>query len=73
MDAEIKAMLELLFEKIDEVKQETVKTNVKMENDICRRIDSLFDGYKLTHEKQWEMEREIEQLKRRVERLEDAG
>jgi len=45
-----------------------------IENDIGKRIDILFDGYKTTHEKQWElehkMEREREQLKNRVAALE---
>lgn len=43
---------------------------VIIENDVGKRIDSLFDGYKLAHEKQWELERKVEELEKRLERLE---
>lgn len=43
---------------------------VLIENDIGKRIDSLFDGYKLAHEKQWELEHKVETLERRLEVLE---
>lgn len=43
---------------------------VLIENDIGKRIDALFDGYKLTHEKQWELEHKIELLEKRLERVE---
>lgn len=48
-----------------------VETHVdlKIENDVAKRIDALFDGYKLTHEKQWELERETEALKETVSDL----
>lgn len=42
---------------------------VFIENDIGKRIDSLFDGYKLAHEKQWELEHETEKLKEQVSDL----
>ena len=44
-----------------------------IENTVTKKIEVLFDGYKLTHEKQWEMERKIEELERRIERLENVG
>ena len=31
------------------------RINIKIENEVTKRIDSLFDGYKLVHEKQWEL------------------
>lgn len=43
---------------------------VYVENQVGKRIDSLFDGYKLAHEKQWELERKVEQLEKRLEALE---
>lgn len=43
---------------------------VLIENDIGKRIDALFDGYKLTHEKQWELEHKMELLEERLERVE---
>ncbi|SHH73687.1 hypothetical protein SAMN02745823_00791 [Sporobacter termitidis DSM 10068] len=52
------------------IETQTVKINLMIENAVTKRIDSLFDGYKLTHEKQWELEREVEDLKKRVEHLE---
>lgn len=36
------------------------KTATLVEEKIGKRIDSLFDGYKLSHEKQYELEREFE-------------
>ena len=45
------------------------RLSLKMENEIVRRIDSLFDGYKLTHEKQWELEHRTEQLQNQVNDL----
>lgn len=46
---------------------------VIIENDVGKRIDSLFDGYKLSHEKQWELERKVEELEHRRERLEEQA
>ncbi|MEG1687876.1 MAG: hypothetical protein RR185_08295 [Angelakisella sp.] len=45
------------------------RLDLKLENEVCHRIDALFDGYKLTHEKQWELEREVEQLKARLDEV----
>lgn len=55
---------------VDMIQQAETRINVKMENDVSKRIDSLFDGYKLSHEKQWELERKVELLEKRLERLE---
>ena len=50
------------------------RMKVYVENQVGKRIDSLFDGYKLAHEKQWELERKVEQLEKRLEALEaEAG
>lgn len=46
------------------------RVRIYIENDIGKRIDSLFDGYKLAHEKQWELERKVERLEKRLEALE---
>ena len=46
------------------------RMKVYMENQVGKRIDSLFDGYKLAHEKQWELERKVEQLEKRLEAVE---
>lgn len=46
------------------------KLEVKIENEVTKRIEVLFDGYKLTHEKQFELERDNEQLKARIEEIE---
>ncbi len=58
------------FKSIDE---RLLSLEVTIENDVTKRIDALFDGYKLTHEKQWELERKVEALEKRIERLEIAG
>lgn len=52
------------------IENEIRGVKVLIENDIGKRVDSLFDGYKLVHEKQWELERTIEKLTERIERLE---
>ena len=53
--------------------QKLKKLNLKIENDVSKRIDALFDGYTLTHEKQWETDRKLAELERRVEKLENVG
>lgn len=62
-----------LNQKIQEVRAEVqeseTRTKVFIENEVTKRIDTLFDGYKLTHEKQWELERETENLKRQMDDL----
>lgn len=55
---------EMMDEKIRGVK-------VLIENDIVKRMDTLFDGYKRTHEKQWELERNIEALQAQVNDLQE--
>lgn len=62
---------ESLTKMMDEkIRESETRINLKIENDVTKRIDALFDGYKLTHEKQWELEREVENIKRRLELLE---
>lgn len=55
------------------VKESESRINVKIENEITKRLDALTDGYKLNHEKQYELERRLEAVERRLERLEVAG
>lgn len=40
-----------------------------IENTVTKKIEALFDGYKLTHEKQWEMERDMQAMQRQMEDL----
>ena len=63
MDMEL---LEQIAKMLDE---QTRKIELKIENDVTKRIDALFDGFKLTHEKQWELERETEALKAQMDDL----
>ena len=67
MKGEIKSSEERMRE---EIKSSEQRTRVYIENDVSKRIDALFDGYKLAHEKQWEMERKMQELEARLERLE---
>ena len=53
-----------------EMKAMETRINLKIENDVAKRIDSLFDGYKLVHEKQWELEHKVEALEARLAKLE---
>jgi hypothetical protein len=55
------------------VKESESRINVKIENEITKWLDALTDGYKLNHEKQYELERRLETVERRLERLEVAG
>ena len=75
MDRELLEQLQLLVKMVERLPtQEQVQelidrrarqTEVLLENDVSRRIDSLFDGYLMAMEKQYELER-------RVARLEEA-
>ena len=49
----------------EELRELETRIMVTLENDVSRRISSLFDGYQMTMEKQYELER-------RVARLEEA-
>ena len=78
MDVETKEMLQAIIAGMDglekrlneNIKEEIRGVKIIIENDVSKRIDSLFDGYKLAHEKQWELERKVEQLEKRLEALE---
>lgn len=59
----IREQTEMLSKQIQE--SET-RTNMKIENEVAKRIESLFDGYKLTHEKQWELEKRIEAIEKKL-------
>lgn len=59
-------MEQRLTTKMQEVE---TKINLKIENEVTKRIDSLFDGYKLVHEKQWELEHEHESMKAQMKEL----
>ena len=85
MDKETLEQFQLLFSAIEDVraemkesetrleqkiKESETRTHVYIKNQVSKRIDFLFDGYKLTHEKQWELERETAILKEQVSDLE---
>ena len=78
MDVETKEMLQAIIAGMDglekrlneNIKEEIRGVKILIENDVSKRIDSLFDGYKLAHEKQWQLERKVEQLEKRLEALE---
>lgn len=57
----------------EEIHDAETRINTKIESEVTQRLDALTDEYKLNHEKQWELERELIDLKRRVERLENVG
>lgn len=60
---------ELLTQIAQMMEEQTRKIELKIENDVTKRIDALFDGYKLTHEKQWELERQTELMQRQIQDL----
>ena len=61
---------ELLDQVVKMLEQQTERIELKIELDVSKKIEALFDGYKLTHEKQWELEKKLAELERRIEALE---
>lgn len=55
----------------EEINSSETRTKVFIENSVTKKIESLFDGYKLTHEKQWELERRLDKLEQVVEDLQN--
>lgn len=55
---------------VNEIKESETRINIKIENEVAKRIDSLFDGYKLVHESQWDLQRKLDKLEERVDLLE---
>ena len=53
----------------DSITASEIRTKIFIENEVTKRIDSLFDGYKLTHEKQWELEHKTSTLQQQIEDL----
>lgn len=51
------------------IEESETRTRTYIENEVTKRIDTLFDGYKLTHEKQWELERQTAVMKTQIEDL----
>ena len=48
------------------IQESETRIRTYIETDVSRRIESLFDGYKLVHEKQWELERQTEAMKAQI-------
>jgi hypothetical protein len=46
----------------DDLNAVETRINIKIENEVTKRLDALTDGYKSVHEKQWELERQNEKL-----------
>lgn len=61
---------ELLDQVVKMLEQQTQRIELKIDMEISKKIETLFDGYKLTHEKQWELEKKVAELERRIESLE---
>lgn len=53
------------------IKESEARTKVYIENTVTKKIEALFDGYKLVHEKQWEMERRMDALEQKLEELQN--
>lgn len=54
----------------DKIEDSEMRVSTKIENEITQRLNALTDGYKLNHEKQWELEHRVEDLESRIMRLE---
>jgi polyhydroxyalkanoate synthesis regulator phasin len=44
----------------------TVAINIKIENEITRRLDALMDGYELNHDETAELKKRVEVLEEKV-------
>ena len=79
MQEQTEVLTKMISEKVAaEISAAETRINLKIENEVIGKMEALFDGYKLTHENQWEMERksqqmedDISKLKARVSALED--
>ena len=60
---------ELLNQIAQMLEDQTRQINLKIENEVSKRIDSLFDGSGGAHEKQWELEHRTDQLQSQVNDL----
>ena len=67
------AMMSYIDQRIAEAEQHIVDSEQRImltiENDITKRLDTLTDGYQLVHEKQWEFERRLQRLEKRLDEL----
>lgn len=63
-------MRQLKLDVANMMEEQTTRIELKIENDVTRQIHALFDGYKLNREKQYELERKVDQLEQRIEKLE---
>ncbi len=69
-DNEMLEQFQLVVDSVQKMIEESEhRMKVYMELKLEKRMDSLFDGYKLTHEKQWELEHETEVLKQQIDDL----
>lgn len=53
----------------DSLAAQTHKIDIKIENDVTRCIEALFDGYKLNYDKQWEADLKGMRFQRLIEDL----
>ena len=51
------------------IEESETRLTIFIENNVTKRIDSLFDGYKLNHEKQWELEHRTETMQNQINEL----
>lgn len=73
MDNELKEMFQIIIDRIGEqdnkfklIENQITDVKLTIENEVTQRINALFDGYKLTHEKQWELEHRLEKIERKL-------
>jgi hypothetical protein len=74
MDQELLEQFQIMLDAIERLSNEAeariiTRTEVLMETRITKRIDSLFDGYKLALEKQWELKHEADIMKEQISDL----
>lgn len=70
LDPEMLEQFQMVIDSVQNMIQDSEhRMKVYMETEVGKRIDTLFDGYKLTHEKQWELERETAKLREQVDDL----
>lgn len=72
--AAMQEQTEVLTKMVDEkINAAETRVNIKIENEVSKKIEALFDGYKLVHEQQWELQHRVDALERRLQALESKA
>lgn len=66
MEQQTKDIAGMFEQQTEFVMGEINALKITVENDITKRIDVLFDGYQLNHEKQFELEKRVSNIEHKI-------